>query len=102
MSEYAERKFTQLPGVPDSSAVRPGMAFYSGTGPERTTCGQCRFRGLYRESTRGRWSEETQTIVHKSYKTQGCQKYKSMTGHPGPDVDEGWASCRYFEQSVKK
>ena len=36
---------TRIPGVPDRlNDVKPGMAWYCGTGPRGKTCGDCEFR----------------------------------------------------------
>jgi|tagenome__1003787_1003787.scaffolds.fasta_scaffold17268160_1 hypothetical protein len=48
-----------------------------GTGPERETCGRCRW--LLREGTR-----------------RTCAKYRSLTGRNGGPIDAGSPACRYF------
>jgi hypothetical protein len=93
---------TRLPGVPDTDEALPGMAFFAGTGPYGKTCGDCKFRGLVRESQRGTWNEKLQQIVHRHYRTTQCSKYKSLAGHHGSPVKEDYPCCKYFEQKVDR
>ena len=88
-------------GVPDREDMRPGMAFFAGTGPAGKTCGGCKFRGYRRESQKGRWSEQEQAIVHKTYRVQKCAQFKKMSGHHGPDVATDYPCCKYFEPRPK-
>lgn len=79
------------------------MAFFSNTGPAGKTCGDCKFRGYYRESGAGKWSEELQQIVHRSYRVQKCDVYRRMNGgRHGANVDTENPSCKYFEAKAKE
>jgi hypothetical protein len=73
---------TKVPGAPDSGDVRPGMAFYAGSGPPGTCCGTCKHRGYY----------------DRDYeKRTGCALFFKWTGKSGPPVGLRWASCKYYE-----
>ena len=77
---------TKLPGVPSKGDVRPGMAHYSGSGPDGMTCGRCAHRGYLRfTDTRG-------------YTTGACAMFHKLTTKHGPSVNKNWAACRYFER----
>ena len=89
-----------IDGVPDRSDLKPGMAFFAGTGPEKTTCGGCKHRGYYRQSQNARWSEHLQRDVHTQYRVQKCGMVKKMTGHHGQDVAASNPSCKYFEAKL--
>lgn len=93
---------TKIEGVPDSSDVKPGMAFFAKTGPAGTTCGDCKFRGYTRESSKGHWSEAAQDTVYRTYRVQKCLMVKKMTGHHGADVDADNHSCKFFEPKPKQ
>lgn len=82
---------TKIEGVPDSDSAKPGMAYFAGTGPVDGRCGTCKFRGLTRVS---RSSEKT-------YRTQGCQIVRTMSGRYGPAVDKEWPACKYYEKKKK-
>ena len=58
----------------------PGMAHFSGTGPDGKTCGQCMF---------------LETLGRKSR----CLKYKQMTGKQGAAIHPDCLSCRHFSPS---
>lgn len=96
-------KLTQIEGVPDSESIKPGMAFFCGTGPSDKTCGDCKFRGYYRESRAGKWNAELQQIVHRSYRVQKCEMTRRMSGGKhGADVDADNLCCKYFEPEPAK
>ena len=78
---------TKIPGVPDKRTVRPGMAFYSGSGPDGTTCGDCQHRGYARS---GEWYADR------------CEKFRTMTGKNGPPVRTDWPSCKYFHHKEER
>lgn len=88
---------TKIAGVPDSDTAIPGMAYFAGTGPENKTCGDCIWRGYYRKRETSHWDEKLQREVVKTYKHQGCEKFRSLTGRHGPIVDADNKSCKYFE-----
>lgn len=81
---------TKIPGVPDRDDVRPGMAHLPGTGPKGSTCGDCVFRGYYKQSYRNG--------VKKPMHVKGCEMYKKLSGGiHGPPVQTWYRSCKYFE-----
>lgn len=80
---------TKLPGVPTNDCVIPGMANFAGSGPAGKTCGDCVFRGYYRRR---------ETDFNKTYKHNGCEKFKKLTGRHGPAVSRDNPSCKYFMQ----
>ena len=87
----------KIEGVPDHNDVRPGMAYFAGTGPKGKTCGDCKFRGYKSESEVGHWSEELQCLTYRTYHVQKCSIAKSMAGRHLADVDPSNPSCKYFE-----
>lgn len=91
---------TKLPGIPDNSQVIDGMAFFAGSGPEGKTCGDCLWRGYYRQRLKEIWDERQQRFVTKTYKHSGCEKFKKMAGHHGPVVKADNKSCKFFEQKA--
>lgn len=94
---------TRLPGVPDNRDLKPGMAFFADTGPFGKTCGDCKFRGYYRQAQREHWSEQLQQNVVSSYKVQKCEKARQMAGGRHlADVDKDNHACKYFEQKVQE
>lgn len=93
---------TKIEGVPDTDTVKPGMAFFAGSGPYGKTCGDCRFRGMYRESRVGKWNEERQAIEHRTYRTTQCAMFKKLAGHAGGNVEKDWEACKYFEAKEAK
>lgn len=92
--------YTRIPGVPDSSAVVRGMAHFAGTGPDGKTCGDCKFRGYYRQRRDPVWDAGLQREVVKTYRHSGCEQFKRLAGHHGPVVDTDNKSCKYFEQKI--
>ena len=88
-----------IEGVPDSSQVKPGMAFFADTGPIGKTCGHCTHRGYSRLSAKARRNPRTGQMEHKARRHLGCAVYrKLMQGRHGPEVDPNWKACKYFEQ----
>ena len=93
---------TKLDGVADTDDIKPGMAFFAGTGPLDKTCGDCSLRGYYVESRKERYNERTQEFVRRSYRTTKCQMYRKLAGHHGGSVKSEYAACKYFEQKKTK
>lgn len=91
----------KIEGVPDADAIRPGMAFFCGTGPAGTTCGDCQHRGYRRESRSGKWSDELQQQIFRSYSVLKCAIFNKMTARHGADVAAKNPSCKYFQQKPK-
>jgi len=82
---------TKLEGVPDRDDVKPGMAYFAGTGPWDATCGKCVHRG-YMVNVYDRWGN-----VLTVRKTKACVIYKQLTGQVGHVVKPEWKACKYFE-----
>jgi len=78
---------TIIAGVPSKSDAKPGMAHFAGTGPNGKRCGECIFRGYFRNPN----------DIRKYY---GCLKFKKLTGRNGPAVEADWRSCKYFEPKL--
>jgi hypothetical protein len=76
---------TRLPGVFDKNNALPGMAYFSGSGPQGKTCGGCAFRGYQRD---GKYHG-------------GCRRYRQLAGHDGPAVKKTYPACREFQQIEK-
>jgi hypothetical protein len=91
----------KVPGVPESETAIAGMAYFSGTGPEGKTCGDCLHRGYRRESQNGTWNELKKEMTYTSYRVQKCARFKSMTGHHGTDIAADNKCCKYFEAKAK-
>lgn len=88
---------TKIEGVADTDDLRPGMAFFAGTGPAGKACADCKHRGYMRESRSGKWNEGLQQIVHRAYRVTKCAMFKKMSGHHGADVALDNPACKYFE-----
>lgn len=88
---------TRLPGVPDTDDIKPGMAFYTGTGPIGATCGTCHYRGYWRP-TKDKVNSRTNLIEERQFKTMACKKFRELSGRHGLPVKEGWAACKYWER----
>jgi hypothetical protein len=58
----------------------PGMAYFAGTGPLGSTCGECRHCALAEKA-----------------KTPHCAKAAAMLGKRGPNIRKSIAACKYFE-----
>ncbi len=93
---------TKIEGVADTDDAKPGMAFFTGTGPYGKTCGDCRHRGLTRQSQKSTYSERLKEFVHKSYRTTQCAMLKRLSGHHGSAVEADYPACKYFEAKEKK
>jgi hypothetical protein len=82
---YSTPNLTKIEGVPDRSAVRAGMAFFSGSGPAGKTCGDCKhLDGTGRKKRAGR-----------------CLMFKKLAGRRGEEIDLRYSACKYFEAKPK-
>ena len=63
---------TKLEGVWDRDSVKPGMAYFAGSGPFGETCGNCKYF-------------DTARSTHKKCKAP-CAMFKKLTGR-GAVVD---------------
>lgn len=88
---------TKLEGVPDRDDLYPGMAHFHSTGPDGTTCGKCKHRGYYRQSTKPSHNKKTGKEEYKTYRTMSCAMFKKLMGCHGPTIKGHYPSCRYFE-----
>lgn len=88
---------TKIEGVPDSDQALPGMAFFAGSGPDGKTCGDCKYRGLTRQSQKSKWSQMAQQFIHRTYRTKQCSMFKRLAGVHGSAVKADYAACKYFE-----
>lgn len=79
---------TKLPGVKDSGDVRPGMAYFAGSGPPGVTCGSCLHKGY----------------PHADYARNklGCAMFYRLTGKHGPVINGSWSACKYYEERPKE
>jgi hypothetical protein len=87
---------TKIDDVADTDDALPGMAFFAGTGPYGKTCGDCKLRGLTRQSQKGTYSGTT--IRHKTYRTTQCAMFKKLSGTYGSAVKKEYPACKYFDQ----
>jgi hypothetical protein len=71
--------------------TEPGMAHFAGTGPDGATCGQCKFRGYWRERMNG------SGFPIGGSRSQACAKFHSLTGGHGPAINKNLRACKYFE-----
>jgi hypothetical protein len=92
---------TKLDGVPSKDDAIDGMAFFAGTGPYGKTCGDCKFRGYTRQSSKGVYNETKQEFVYRTYRTTKCEMFRKLSGHHGSEVKEEYPVCKYFEQKKK-
>ena len=70
--------------------TKPGMAFWTGTGPQGASCRECVFWGLGRKFKRDTWGELRPRV---------CLKYSAlMRGAKGPGVPHHMDACKYFEE----
>src|SRR5262245_43805309 len=82
---------TRVPGQPLSIDARPGMAYFANSGPLGATCGDCKFRGYYKQGIKRDGTEFSRPH-------NGCLKFKQMTGKKyGPVVLAEWGACKYFQ-----
>jgi len=91
-------KLTKIEGVPDRAQCRPGMAFFSDTGPFCTTCGECKHRGYWRQTERE--NKKTGEWETKPRRHMGCAQYHKLSGRHGPPVEPQWPSCKFFERAA--
>jgi hypothetical protein len=82
---------TKVANFPDKAVVKPGMAYFAGTGPKGKCCRDCTHRGYWRTSA-----------SREDYRTTACIMFKTLTGVHGPRVDADWAACKYFKQKPKR
>jgi len=75
----------------DQAQTEPGMAHFSGTGPNGTTCGKCIHWGYKREAGKSKAMKSV----------EACQKYHDLTGKHGPAIKAALPSCKYFEPPPK-
>lgn len=73
----------------------PGMAHWTGTGPERTRCFQCRYC-----MTNGRFAGSNKSRAN-SLKPIHCRKYKALMRQKGPAFEAITPSCKHFEKNEK-
>ena len=92
---------THISGVPDKNKVLPGMAFFPDTGPFGKTCGDCKFRGYWRQSAKEIVDPRTGEVITRTYRSYGCEMFKKLSGNHGPVVQPEWPSCKYFEKKDK-
>jgi hypothetical protein len=92
---------TRLPGIPDTDEIKPGMAFFVGTGPLGKTCGDCAHRGYWRPA-KDKFNPRTQLLEEKHYRTQACRKYFELSMRHGLPVKADWAACKYWEGRPEK
>ena len=70
----------------------PGMAHWSGTGPEGTTCRECNFY-----SYEGRYASNSKKHSAGGLKPGRCKKFKQLMNKKGATFAHSKASCRHFE-----
>ena len=61
----------KLPGMPDRDGIRPGMAFYEGSGPAGACCGNCQHRGYWRAGKTD-FDEQTSMLEEKRVHHSVC------------------------------
>jgi hypothetical protein len=84
--------FPCLTETPDEQKLTaPGMAYFADTGPFGKTCGDCKFKG-YRRRVVTKAGEFVKTIP-----SQGCAKFRHLTGRHGPAINGRLRACKYFE-----
>lgn len=81
--EQSERGFRDTP---------PGMAHWTGTGPDNTTCRECAHFG--RE---GRYIADSPKHAKGELKPAHCNKYWQLMRGKGPKIKPSLASCKHFE-----
>lgn len=88
---------TKIEGVPSRAQMIPGMAYFPGTGPAGTTCGDCKFRGIRRKSSKQKIDTLKNDYVDTYYSSASCAEFKRLTGKYGPSMSPGNPSCKYFQ-----
>lgn len=71
----------------------PGMAFWSGTGPEGAKCGKCAHFGYSYPS--GISPTNGETLY--SRKISSCEKFFQMSKRHGASLRKTQDGCKYFE-----
>jgi hypothetical protein len=79
---------TQIEGVPDRDSVKPGMAFFTGTGPPGETCGVCEHCGPTSDTDR------------KTGKVR-CAVFLKLASRRGETISKQYAACKYFSARPK-
>ncbi len=87
---------TVLPGVPDATDVKPGMAYFANTGPPGETCGGCLHRGYWREG-KTKFNSDSNQLEEKRKRSLGCKMFLKLAMQHGPAVNKSWPACKYFE-----
>jgi hypothetical protein len=78
---------TKTEGEFDRDSVRPGMAFFAGSGPFGETCGNCKhLDGASNTRKKG---------------NARCAMFKKLAGRTGEVVDPRYSACKYFEARPK-
>jgi hypothetical protein len=72
-------KLTEISGAYSRDQIRPGMAYFVGTGPKGLTCSGCAY---YAGLGDGRGH---------------CGMYRRMMGRVGAKIQAGYRSCKYYE-----
>jgi hypothetical protein len=78
---------TETPGAQRITA--PGMAHWSGTGPDGKRCKDCWFKGYHRRT-------ENKHGTPKTSWSAGCEKFHKLTGQHGPNIRGDLRACKYF------
>jgi hypothetical protein len=85
---------SNLTGTNDAQRLtEPGMAFFADTGPLGETCGDCKFKGYWRQRA------DEQGVPLKPMRSGGCAKFHALTGTHGRAIDKNLRACKYFEAS---
>ncbi len=69
----------------------PGMAHWSGTGPNGATCGSCRHYGFER-TIQGENRDEVFVRKHRT----SCAIFWRLMGRVGPGLPHDQPACRYW------
>ena len=87
-------RLTRIAGVPDSSSVVRGMAYFAGTGPPDTICRDCVF---WNYMLKDHWALGQRAAA-------ACHMHKKLSQQKGhvPPVPAGTPSCKYFEPRPKR
>lgn len=72
----------------------PGMAHWSGTGPEGTSCREC---ALY--TFEGRYTSGSKTHPAGGLKPGRCRKYHQLMKRKGKPFVHSKPSCKHFERN---
>jgi hypothetical protein len=68
------------------AATRPGMAFWSGSGPKAAKCSGCLF-----------WQVDPLRPRTKPR----CEEFRRLTGVAGPPIPGGLRACKYFKKAPR-